>query len=134
MKFYQVKKLENKLSNELSVLSKRFIDNNSTIIDDSVDYDVNIILEEIKIKSKELSKIRFLIKKYELNISELIVQNNEYNYIIELLNNTPTSKDKNYINTFTRTELDIIIKEYEDKIDKNQETIDYYYFVTDIEV
>jgi len=134
MKFYQVKKLENKLSNELSILNNRFINNNLVVINNSRDYDSKLVLDEIKLKYEELLNIRFLIRKYELNIYEIIIQNEEYKSIIELLNKTPTSNDVNYENTFTRLELDLIIKEYQNKIEQNQETLDYYYFTTDVEI
>jgi len=133
MKLYQVISLEKKLLSEITILKNRFKNNNSIVISDSKDYDSIIILDEIKDKVSELIKIKFEIERSLLNIGELKIQNDEYNKLIELLNNTPTPTNMDYVCSFTRPELDVIIKEYQDIIDKNNETIDYYYFVTDIE-
>ena len=134
MKLYQVIKLEKKLSEELSELNNRFITNNCINIDEVRDYEPNIILEEIKAKKDTLVRIRFLIQRYNLNIGELVLQNNEYNDMIDLLRRTPTSMNNDKINSFLRIELDKLIKEYQDKIERNQESIDYYNFITDVEI
>ena len=134
MKLYQVIRLEKKLSEELSELNNRFITNNCINIDEVRDYEPNIILEEIKAKKDTLVRIRFLIQRYNLNIGELVLQNNEYNDMIKLLKSTPTSMNNDKINSFLRIELDKLIKEYQDKIERNQESIDYYNFITDVEI
>ena len=134
MKFYQVIKLEKKLSEQLSELNERFINNNCISINELRDYEPDVILDIIKKTSDELIRIRFIIDRFNLNIRELTLKNEEYNNIINLLKSTPTSMSKDSVNSFTRVELDNIIKEYQNKINSNNETIDYYKFTTDIEI
>ena len=131
MKLYELKKQENILKEELSILHKRFILNNSIKNDTERDYCPSEILDEIIIKSKELEKISFKVYRYELNIKELVIQNEIYKDIIFMLENTIVNKDKDYTNVYDRVSIDNKIKEYKDKINLNLDTIDYYYFVTE---
>jgi hypothetical protein len=91
-------------------------------------------LEEIKKKTDELIRIGFLIEKSKMNIREIVLRNTEYEKTLETLRSTPTSMSKDSINAFTRTELDKIITEYENKIKINKDSIDYYEFITDVDI
>lgn len=134
MKFYQVIKLEQRLSEELYELNQRFTDNNCISVNELRNYEPDVLLDEIKKKTEELIKIRFLLDRSNLNIREIIIRNVEYQNIINLLKSTPTSMSNDSINSYTRVELDNIIKEYQENIRINIETIDYYKFVTDIDI
>ncbi len=131
MKLYELKKKQKELSDEISDLFNRFKLNNCVKIEIERDYNPVEILQEIEEKSKELEKITFKIYRYEINIKELIIQNDIYSNIIKLLKETPTKNNLDYSNTYNRLSLDNIIKEYKDKINKNLDTIDYYYFITE---
>lgn len=134
MKLHQVIRLEKKLLDELLELNNRFMSNNCININEVRDYEPNVILEEIQNKQDRLIKIRFLIQKHTLNIYELILRNKEYDNMISLLRSTPTSMDNNKVNALLRSELDKLIQEYQSKIENNNSSIDYYNFITEVEI
>lgn len=119
---------------ELLELNNRFMSNNCININEVRDYEPNVILEEIQNKQDRLIKIRFLIQKHTLNIYELILRNKEYDNMISLLKSTPTSMDNNKVNALLRSELDKLIQEYQSKIENNNSSIDYYNFITEVEI
>lgn len=134
MKLYQAIRLEKSLSDELNKLHNRFRLNNCILVNELRDYEPNVLLEEIKKKTDELIRIGFLIEKSKMNIREIVLRNTEYEKTLETLRSTPTSMSKDSINAFTRTELDKIITEYENKIKINKDSIDYYEFITDVDI
>ena len=134
MKLYQAIRLEKSLSDELNKLHNRFRSNNCISVNELRDYEPNVLLEEIKKKTDELIRIGFLIEKSKMNIREIVLRNTEYEKTLETLRSTPTSMSKDSINAFTRTELDKIITEYENKIKINKDSIDYYEFITDVDI
>lgn len=131
MKLYQVIEFEKRLTEELIELKNRFIINNSINMIDKRDYNPSVVLEEINEKYIELIRVRYEIQRCNLNIHELVLQNSEYYEMIDLLKSTITSKDQNCL---SRVDLDNMIKEYRDKIYKNNETITYYNFITDVDI
>ena len=94
-----------------------------------------ILLEALSIVNHAVAKKASMpVTRESPYCQPAVTYQNEYNDMIDLLRTTPTSMDKDSINAFLRVELDKLIKEYQDKIERNQESIDYYNFITDVEI
>jgi predicted RNase H-like nuclease (RuvC/YqgF family) len=134
MKLYEVIKLETNLKRKLNDLYQRFQENNSVLLDVERDYDPKNILDEINKKQREIINLRFKIERCNLDIAELKAKNEIFNQAIEVLKNIRCNIKNEYNSTYGRVDIDNMIEEYQNKIDKNIATIDYFYFTTDIEI
>lgn len=134
MKLYEVIKLEENLKRRLNDLYQRFQENNCIPLSVERDYDPKKILEQIEKKQKEIINLRFKIERSSLDIAELKTKNEIFNQAIEVLKSNRCNIKNDYNSIYSRVKIDYMIEEYQNKIDKNITTIDYFYFTTDIEI
>jgi hypothetical protein len=145
MKLYQLLKLRKKVIKEITELQQKVMHSNSIIVGGDQDFDVIKLMEQTIAKKMELVKLKHIIQKNTLPVYDKIFMIEEYKDYIKTLKSTSTLNgtveksrfgDSSVIEhkaTIKAKDMDLLIKSYEEKIEKLQEELDGFNYTTEVD-
>lgn len=143
MKLYKALKLRKKLVGEIAKLKEQIKTKNSYIVG-SVDpkkYSVRDIYNQLLVKTNDLIALKYVINEANQEIQEKIFRISELKSLLSFWNDMPVAegtqsiglysdKVQNYTVQIDELERNMIVEEFQKKIDALQEELDLYNYTT----
>ena len=139
MKLYQALKVKNRLTTEISSLKAQIKEQNSRRVLQPFDYDTRILLDQLRKRIDELTRIKGAIGKANGAIYEQIFRLAEFKGMISFLREVPTKHGKfvespsftssievEYQAQLRQAELDRVITDLESQVNRLQDELDRF--------
>ena len=142
MKLHKALKLRKSLGGDIAKIKKQIQEKNSYLVGQKVGYYVPTLKEELMVKINKLMGLKYAINEANREIQAKIYTLGEYKALIAFWMSVPVIEGsqvigygdvvKDYEVQLNETDRDVMIAEYQVKVDALQEEIDIYNYTTDI--